>query len=126
MTALTQDRRTQGRAEDRAIEIDAVRADIQREERLVGLRPDGFVTPVEIQHRRLQIVGVMLLVFLGLAVTTVANDLWNDLKNQQMWLDPETVRIGMIVFAAGFAVYVLEKEHHLKRLSFLGRRAQEL
>ena len=68
----------------------------------------------------------MLLVFVGLAVTTIANDIWNDLKSQGSWLDPETVRIGMIVFAAGFAVYVLEKEHHLKRLSFLGRRAQEL
>ena len=127
MTALTQDRRVHHRqSEARTIEIDEVRADIQREERMVGLRPDGFVTPVEIQRRRLQIVLVMLLVFVGLAVTTIANDLWNDLKSQGTWLDPETVRIGMIVFAAGFAVYVLEKEHHLKRLSFLGRRAQEL
>jgi hypothetical protein len=127
MTALTHDRRTETEPPgDRPIEIDAVRADIQREERLVGLRPDGFVTPVEIHRRRLQIVGVMLLVFVGLAVTTVANDLWNDLKRQDSFLDPEVVRIGMIVFAAGFAVYVLEKEHHLKRLSFLGRRAQEL
>ncbi|MGZ8762848.1 MAG: GAF domain-containing protein, partial [Acidimicrobiia bacterium] len=127
MTALTQDRRAHERqADDRTIEIDAVRADIEREERLVGLRPDGFVTPVEIKHRRLQIVAVMLLVFVGLAVTTIANDIWNDLKRQGTWLDPEMVRIGMIVFAAGFAVYVLEKEHHLKRLSFLGRRAKEL
>ena len=89
----------------------------QREERLVGLRPDGHVTPVEIQRRRLQIVLVMLLVFVGLAVTTIANDVWNDLRNQDLWFDPETIRIAMIVFAAGFAVYVLEKEHHLKRLS---------
>jgi hypothetical protein len=127
MTALTQDRRVHLRqAEDRDIEIDAVRADIEREERLVGLRPDGFVTSVQIQRRRLQIVLVMLLVFVGLAATTIANDIWNNLKSQGTWLDPETIRIGMIIFAAGFAVYVLEKEYHLKRLSFLGRRAQEL
>jgi len=126
MTALTHDRRTEDPTVDRTIEIDSVRADIQREERLVGLRPDGFVTPTQIHRRRLQIVGVMLLVFVGLAVTTIANDVWNNLKSQDSWLDPEVVRIGMIVFAAGFAVYVLEKEHHLKRLSFLGRRAQEL
>lgn len=122
MTALTHKRPM----EDRTIEIDELRADIQREERLVGLRADGFVTPVEIQRRRLQIVLVMLLVFVGLAVTTIANDIWNDLKSQGTWLDPETVRVAMIVFAVGFAVYVLEKEHHLKRLSFLGRRAKEL
>lgn len=111
---------------DRTIEIDAVRADIEREERLVGLRPDGFVTPVEIRHRRHQILGVMLLVFVGLAATTLANDLWDAFRRSDTWIDPGVVRIGMIVFAAGFAVYVLEKEHHLKRLMTLGRRAEEL
>lgn len=112
--------------EDHPLEIDEVRTRIAREERLAGLRTNGHVTPVEIQRRRLQIVLVTLLVFAGLAVTTIANDVWNDLRNQDLWFDPETIRIAMIVFAAGFAVYVLEKEHHLKRLSFLGRRAQEL
>lgn len=126
MTALMQKRKTRDRRQDRKVEIDDLRADIQREERLVGLRPDGFVTPVEIQRRRFQIVLVMLLVFVGLAVTTIANDLWNGFKSQAMWFDPEAMRIGMIVFAAGFSVYVLEKERHLKQLGLLGRRAQDL
>jgi hypothetical protein len=121
MIALTHDTDV-----DHPLEIDELRASIQREERLVGIHADGYVTPEQIHRRRRQIVLVTLLVLVALGVTTVAYDVWNELRTRDLWIEPEVLRIGMIVFAAGFAVYVLEKEHHLKRLSSLGRRAQEL
>lgn len=107
-------------------EITELRARIEREERLAGLAPDGFVTAKEIRARRAQILGVMALVLVALGVTTIAYDVWSGIKAQSFWVDPELLRIAMIVFAGGFVVYVLEKEHHLKRLSSLGRRAEEL
>lgn len=102
-----------------------LREHIAREERVAGLRADGFVTRHAIQRRRLQIVLVSLLVLAGLVVTTVANDIWSDFRRHS-WIDPELARVAMIVFSAAFAVYVLDKEQHLKRLSAMGHQVEEL
>ncbi len=105
-----------------ATTIEDLREQMRREERVVGIRADGHVSRIAIHRRRLQIALLLLLVFLGLAASTVANDLDRDAAV----VDPGLIRAAMIVFASGFAAYVMEKERHLKRLSHLELQAEAL
>ena len=99
--------------------IESLRDQITHEEQVANLRPDGTVSESEIHRRRLQIFFVALVVLVGLLITTAANDLWSEMRDRS-WLDPQVTRIALIVFASWFAVYVFDKEQHLKRLSRLG------
>ncbi|HEY7133618.1 MAG TPA: GAF domain-containing protein [Acidimicrobiia bacterium] len=106
--------------------LEDLREQIRREERVAGLRGDGYVSDAAIRRRRRQIALVAAVVFLGLVVTTVANDVWVDLKRNSSIVDPQTARFGMLVFTIAFIAYALEKELHLRRLSTLGHEAQAL
>jgi GAF domain-containing protein len=106
--------------------LEDLREQIRREERVAGLRGDGYVDDAAIRRRRRQIALVAAVVFLGLVVTTVANDVWVDLKRNSSIVDPQTARFGMLLFSVAFIAYALEKELHLRRLSSLGHEAQAL
>jgi hypothetical protein len=105
--------------------IEALRQQIRREERGSGLRPDGVVSDEEIRRRRLQLGAIAALLFIGLAISTIANDLWTSFR-QQPTVDPGVVRLASIALAIGFVAYALDKERHLKRLTSLGRNLHEL
>jgi hypothetical protein len=105
--------------------IEDLREQIRHEERVAGLRADGYVSRVAIQRRRVQIGLLLLLVFLGLAASTAADDLGSGPTRDAALVDPGLIRAAMIVFAVGFAAYVIEKERHLKRLSHLELQAEE-
>ncbi|HZR15351.1 MAG TPA: GAF domain-containing protein [Acidimicrobiia bacterium] len=106
--------------------LEDLREQIRREERVAGLRADGHVTDAAIQRRRLQIALVSVVVFLGLVMTTLVDDLWVDLKRNSSIVDPTSARLAMIVFAVAFIAYALEKERHLRRLTTLGHEARAI
>lgn len=106
--------------------LEELREQIRREEKVAGLRADGHVSDAEIRRRRRQISLVAAVVFLGLVVTTLANDVWLDLKRNSSIVDPQTARFGMLIFTVAFIAYALEKELHLRRLSSLGHEAHAL
>jgi hypothetical protein len=105
--------------------IEDLRDQISREERVANLRPDGTVTQEQIQRRRLQMFLLGLIVLVGLLFTTVANDVWTRFRDSA-WIDPEVARVALIAFGVWLALYVYDKEQHLKRLSRLGRDVQDL
>lgn len=105
--------------------IEDLRDEITREERVANLRPDGTVTSEQIHRRRLQMFLLALVVLVGLLFTTVANDVWTSFRDQS-WIDPEVARLALIGFGVLSALYVYDKEQHLKRLSRLGRDVQDL
>lgn len=107
------------------LELEELREQIVVEERRAGLRADGRVTNDEIQRRRLQIALVALVVLAGLLFTTMANDVWQSFRRQS-WIDAGAARTALVVFSLGFAVYVYDKEQHLKRLSSLGRHGERI
>lgn len=106
--------------------LEDLREQIRREERVAGLRADGHVTDAAIKRRRLQIALVSVVVFLGLVLTTLVDDLWVDLKRNSSIVDPSSARLAMIVFAVAFIAYALEKERHLRRLTTLGHEAHAI
>ncbi len=105
--------------------IEDLRDQITREERVVNLRADGTVTAEEIQRRRRQMFLLAVVVLVGLLFTTVANDVWTQFRDGS-WIDPEIARLALIGFGVCSAVYLYDKEQHLKRLSRLGRDVQDL
>lgn len=105
--------------------IEDLRDQIVREERVTNLRADGTVTEAEIHRRRLQMFLLALVVLIGLLFTTVANDVWTEFRDGS-WIDPEIARLTLIGFGICCALYVYDKEQHLKRLSRLGRDVQDL
>jgi GAF domain-containing protein len=105
--------------------IEDLRDQITREERVVNLRADGTVTAEEIQRRRRQMFLLAVIVLVGLLFTTVANDVWTQFRDGS-WIDPEVARLALIGFGVCSAVYLYDKEQHLKRLSRLGRDVQDL
>jgi GAF domain-containing protein len=66
-----------------------------------------------------------LVVLVGLLFTTVANDVWTQFRDTS-WIDPDVARLALIGFGICCALYVYDKEQHLKRLSRLGRDVQDL
>jgi uncharacterized protein YigA (DUF484 family) len=105
--------------------IEDLRGQIVREERVTNLRADGTVTEAEIHRRRLQMFLLALVVLVGLLFTTIANDVWTEFRDGS-WIDPELARLALIGFGIYCALYVYDKEQHLKRLSRLGRDVQDL
>jgi hypothetical protein len=99
--------------------IESLRDQITHEEEVANLTPDGMVSEHEIHRRRLQIFFVAVVVLAGLLITTLANDVWSEMRDKS-WLDPQVTRIALIIFASWIAVYLFDKEQHLKRLSRLG------
>ena len=105
--------------------IEDLRDQIIREERVANVRADGTITAEEIHRRRRQMFFVAVVVLVGLLFTTVANDLWTQVRDRS-WIDPELARIALIGFGVVSAAYLYDKEQHLKRLSRLGRDVQDL
>jgi hypothetical protein len=105
--------------------IEDLRDQITREERVANLRADGTVTDEQIHRRRTQMFLLALVVLVGLLFTTVANDVWTEVKDTS-WIDPDVARIVLIIAGIGCALYVYDKEQHLKRLSRLGHEVQDL
>lgn len=103
-------------------DLHRLRETIRAEERVVGLRPDGHVSEGAVRRRRRQLVLVAVVVLLGLAASALAGDAWVDHVNV---LDARIVRVGMILLTVGFAVFLLEKEAHLKRLDRIARLVHE-
>ncbi len=105
--------------------IEDLRDQIIREEQVTNLRADGTVTGAEIRRRRMQMFLLALVVLVGLLFTTVANDVWTQFR-EDSWIDPDIARIALIGFGICSALYVYDKEQHLKRLSRLGQDVQHL
>jgi hypothetical protein len=105
--------------------IEDLRDQITREERVANLRADGTVTAEQIHRRRRQMFLLAVVVLVGLLFTTVANDVWTSVQDTS-WIDPDVARIVLIVAGIGCALYVYDKEQHLKRLSRLGHEVQDL
>ncbi len=105
--------------------FDELRDEIRRVERNAGIRASIQPSDLTIRRRRAQIGAVALIVFVGLLLSTVVNDVWTSVKNYS-WLDPALARLTMIAIAAAYAVYVLDKERSLKRLANLGQDLRNL
>jgi hypothetical protein len=105
--------------------IEDLRDQITREERVANVRADGTISAAEIHRRRRQMFFVAVVVLVGLLFTTVANDVWTEVRDRS-WIDPELARIVLIGFGVISAAYLYDKEQHLKRLSRLGRDVQDL
>jgi hypothetical protein len=105
--------------------IEDLRDEITREERVANLRADGTVTADEILRRRRQMFLLAIVVLVGLLFTTVANDVWTEFRDRS-WIDPEVARFALIGFGVLSAIYLYDKEQHLKRLSRLGHDVQHL
>jgi hypothetical protein len=105
--------------------IEDLRDEITREERVANLRADGTVTADEILRRRRQMFLLAIVVLVGLLFTTVANDVWTEFRDRS-WIDPEVARFALIGFGVLSAIYLYDKEQHLKRLSRLGHDVQDL
>jgi hypothetical protein len=105
--------------------IEDLRDQITREERVANLRADGTVTADEINRRRRQMFLIAVVVLVGLLFTTVANDVWTEFRDRS-WIDPEVARFALIGFGVLSAIYLYDKEQHLKRLSRLGHDVQDL
>lgn len=105
--------------------IEDLRDEITREERVANLHADGTVTEGEIHRRRIQMFLLAVVVLVGLMFTTVANDVWTRFRDDS-WIDPQVARLALIGFGILCALYLYDKEQHLKRLSRLGRDIQDL
>ncbi|MFN8035103.1 MAG: GAF domain-containing protein [Acidimicrobiia bacterium] len=105
--------------------LEALREQIRREERVAGLRADGYVSDDQIRVRRRQLAVVAALVFLFLAFATMANDVWTSVRRES-FVDPELLRLVAIALAIGFVAYTFEKERHLKLLGRLGREVRDV
>lgn len=105
--------------------FDELRDEIRRVERNAGIRASIQPSDLTIRRRRAQICAVALIVFVGLLLSTVVNDVWTSVKSYS-WLDPALARLTMIAIAAAYAVYVLDKERSLKRLADLGQDLRNL
>lgn len=98
--------------------IDLLHEEIEREERVVGIKPGAELSSVAIRRRRRQLEGVALLVFFGLVLTTLRSQVWGAPQADSL-IDPNWLRAAMITCAGGFIAYVVEKEKHLRRLTML-------
>ena len=58
------------------------------------------------------------MVLIGLAASALAGDVWSDNVD---FLDARIVRVGMILLTVGVAMFLLEKDQHLKRLDQIAR-----
>ena len=92
---------------------------VRREAKVVGLR--GFSTPTleAVERRRAQLWLVTIVLLLGVSalmslvsMEAVQDRLGTDVR-------PSTMRIGLLALTLGFAVYTVEKELHLRRLTRL-------
>jgi signal transduction histidine kinase len=90
---------------------------ITREARSSGLRPIRPLSPSSIRRRRVEV----WVVTVGLVCTVVAAVLALPSLPFTKGLDATkaAARIGLVVLAAGFTAYAVEKEMHLRRLSRL-------
>jgi len=98
-------------------EVDRLQERIRREERAAGIRADRPLSAAGIRRRRRQVVGLALLVFFGLVVTTLRASFFGAADGSV--IDPDLLRAAMITFTGGFIAYVVEKELHLRRLDGL-------
>jgi GAF domain-containing protein len=98
--------------------IDLLHEEIEREERVVGIRPGAEFSAIAIRRRRRQLEGVALLVFFGLVLTTLRAQVWGASAHDSL-IDPSWLRAAMITCAGGFIAYIVEKEKHLRRLTVL-------
>lgn len=99
-------------------DLHALRETIRAEERVAGIRPDGHVSEGVVRRRRRQLLLVGVVVLLGLAASAAAGDLWD--SNVDV-VDSRIIQVGMILLTVGVAVFLLEKDLHLKRLDQIAR-----
>src|SRR2546421_3507025 len=95
----------------------AYREDLVREAKVVGLR--DFTTPSleAVERRRWQLWAVALLVMGGLAAGMAMMGVSADKPLSTGVFRFAAVRVGLVLLSLAFALYVLEKEVHLRRLT---------
>lgn len=93
---------------------------VRRTARLAGLR--GFETPTleQVERRRWELFGTTFFVLVAFAIGMV---ILSFLDERPSWL-PESmnaslnvVRVALVLLSVAFAVYVMDKERHLRRLT---------
>jgi hypothetical protein len=99
------------------VALEDLREEILREEACAGLSTERPLTRAEINRRRRQIAEVGLLVFLGVVISTLHANVWG--STHDALIDPNLLRAATITAAGGFIAYVVEKERHLRRLTYL-------
>lgn len=95
-------------------DITTLDQEMAREERLVGIRPRGPVTPAQITGRQVQIAAVLVgvvVALLGLAFSSHGTT---------------TLRILTTALAAAVIAYALEQDRHLRRLRRLAGDSREI
>jgi diguanylate cyclase (GGDEF)-like protein len=94
----------------RALRADRVDAVVRREAQIVGLKHVDMPTLEDIEHRRLHLWIVMVVIVIAVSLAMAGGAIWGEWDNSKLPL-------GVLSLVVGFCVYSIEKELHLKRLT---------
>jgi hypothetical protein len=94
--------------------ITSLDREIEREERIDGIRPDGPLTGAKISERQAQVAGVLVLVSVALLGLAFSPD------------GTTSLRILTVALACALIAYALEQDRHLRRLSVLTVDSQRI
>jgi diguanylate cyclase (GGDEF)-like protein len=90
---------------------DRVDAVVRREAQIVGLRHIDVPTLEDVEHRRLHLWIVMVVIVVAITAGMVGVTVWGDRK------DSPVLTLGVLGLVIGFCAYSIEKELHLRRLT---------
>jgi diguanylate cyclase (GGDEF)-like protein len=91
---------------------DRVEAVVRHEAQIVGLKHIDVPTLEDVEHRRLHLWIVMVVIVLATTAGMVGVSLWGDSEHNESLLT-----FGVLGLVAGFCAYSIEKELHLRRLT---------
>ncbi len=104
-----------------AVQLDSL--ELTTEARLVGLRTLDPPTLEDVERRRLQLWLLSMVIVLGVTGVMMLASTWPQVADRfgvdANWLTVTRLRMLMGALTAGFAVYTVEKELHLRKLTRL-------
>ena len=106
--------RDQERPSARAREL--VESSVRREAQIVGLRQVDVPTLEDVEHRRLHLWIVMVVIVLAISAALAGMAAWGEPADGQS-MRGTLLTFGVLALVAGFCAYSIEKELHLRRLT---------
>jgi diguanylate cyclase (GGDEF)-like protein len=90
---------------------------VRAEAQIVGLRNLAVPTLEEVEHRRLHLWIVMVVIVLAVSAGMAGLTAWGDPSDGDSLLRGPVLTFGVLGLVAGFCAYSIEKEVHLRRLT---------